>query len=284
MTVSAKPVKATNAAQPARRTRFWEIDAWRGVAIITMIVYHLMWDLQQWGVLPDVMLTEGFWKYWQRFTAGSFLLLVGVSMTLVYRRERERRGPDANLYPKFFWRGLKIFGLGMIISTVLIVINVFFVAGFGYIDFGILHLIGFATMVSYPLLPFKWLNLGLWVLFSAVGKWVETLHWDGAMWMTPFGAEVWIDGRWLAPLGVTPIRYPAVDFFPIFPWLGVVFLGIFVGNWFYIGNRRRVELPDWGGFFPFTTLQFLGRHSLLIYMIHQPLLLALLFATGIVQM
>ena len=278
MTVSAKPAKATNAVQPEPRIRFWEIDAWRGVAIITMIVYHLMWDLWYWGVFPDVVLWDGFWKYWQRFTCGSFLFLVGVSMTLVYRRERERRGPDANLYPKFFWRGLKIFGLGMIISVVVIA------AGVGYVDFGILHLIGFATMVSYPLLRFKWLNLGLWVLFSLVGKWIETLHWDGAMWITPFGAEVWIDGRWLTPLGITPTYYPAVDFFPIFPWLGVVLLGIWFGNWFYIDNRRRIALPAWGGFFPFNALEFLGRHSLLIYMIHQPLLLAILALLGIVQM
>ncbi len=250
-------------AKPAPRPRFWEIDAWRGVAIITMIVYHLMWDLWYWGVFPDVVLWDGFWRYWQRFTAGSFLLLVGVSMTLVYRRERERRGPDANLYPKFFWRGLKIFGLGMIITVVVTI------AGVGYVDFGILHLIGFATMVSYPLLPFKWLNLGLWVVFSVIGKWLETLHWDGALWM--------------APWGITPTRYPAVDFFPIFPWLGVVLLGIWLGNWFYIGNRRRIPLPPWGGFFPFNALEFLGRHSLLIYMIHQPLLLAILFALGIVK-
>jgi hypothetical protein len=70
--------------------RFWEIDAMRGVAIITMIVYHTMWDLWFWGVFPDVVLWEGFWKYWQRFTANTFLILVGVSLTLVYRRERRK--------------------------------------------------------------------------------------------------------------------------------------------------------------------------------------------------
>lgn len=71
-----------------KRLRYWEIDALRGVAIITMIVYHTMWDLWYSHVLPDVVLWEGFWKYWQRFTAGTFLILVGVSLTLVYRRER----------------------------------------------------------------------------------------------------------------------------------------------------------------------------------------------------
>jgi uncharacterized membrane protein len=279
--VTTTTATVQEAAKPRTRVRFWEIDALRGVAIITMIVYHLMWDLWYWGVLPNVVLWEGFWKYWQRFTCGTFLTLVGVSMTIVYRRERSKLGPKARLYPKFFWRGLKIFGLGMLITIAVTV------AGVGYVDFGILHLIGFATMVSYPLLRFKWLNLGLWVVFSIVGKWLETMHWDGAFnpyLGTLLGRPVFVDGRWLAPLGITPTSYPAVDYFPIFPWLGVVFLGIFLGNLLYSENKRNFSLPDCGAFFPFNALEFLGRHSLLIYMIHQPILLALLYFLGIVRM
>jgi uncharacterized membrane protein len=279
--VTTTTATVQEAAAPRTRVRFWEIDALRGVAIITMIVYHLMWDLWYWGVFPNVVLWEGFWKYWQRFTCGTFLILVGVSMTVVYRRERARRGPEARLYPRFFLRGLKIFGLGMLITVAVTL------AGVGYVDFGILHLIGFATMVAYPLLPFKWLNLGLWVLFSLVGKWLETQHWDGAF--NPYlgallGQPAWIDGRWLAPLGITPTRYPAVDYFPIIPWLGVVLLGIFLGNLLYSENQRHFPLPDWGGRFPFVALEFMGRHSLLIYMIHQPLLLAILYLLGVVRM
>ena len=228
------------------------------------------------------MLWEGFWKYWQRFTCGTFLILVGVSMTIVYRRERERRGPDANLFPKFFWRGLKVFGLGMIITIVVAA------AGVGYDDFGILHLIGISTILAYPLLRFKWLNLGLWVVFSLAGKWIEQFHFDGMLYFPQFGAwvgwPIWIDGRWLAPLGITPTQYPAVDFFPLIPWFGVVLLGVWFGNWFYANNRRLVDLPEWGGRVPFTWLQFLGRHSLLIYMIHQPILLLMLYLLGVVKM
>ena len=283
MTSSTAVQQETQPARPAQAAlRFWEIDALRGVAIITMIVYHLMWDLWYWRVLPNVVLWEGFWKYWQRFTCGTFLILVGVSMTIVYRRQRQKLGPDANLYPKFFWRGLKIFGLGMVITIVVTA------AGVGYVDFGILHLIGFATMVSYPLLRYKWVNLGLWVLFSVAGKWLETVHWDGRWFIPQFGnwmgAPLWIDGRWLAPLGITPTRYPAVDFFPIIPWLGVVLLGVFLGNVLYAENKRRFPLPYWGNLFPFNALEFLGKHSLLIYMIHQPLLLLALYLLGIVQM
>ena len=260
--------------------RFWEIDALRGVAIITMIVYHAMWDLWYWGVFPNVVLWEGFWKYWQRFTAGSFLILVGVSLALVYRRERARRGPQARLFSKYLLRGLKIFGLGMIITFVV------WGAGIGYVDFGILHLIGISTILAYPFLRFKWLNLVLWVVLSAIGKWIEGIHFDGRLVPVIIGSYAtifFIDGRWAAPFGITPTYYPAVDYFPLIPWFGVVLLGVWFGNWFYADNRRLIPLPAWGDFPPIRGLRFLGRHSLVIYLIHQPLILLVLFLLGIVK-
>jgi len=261
--------------------RFWEIDAMRGVAIITMIVYHTMWDLWYWRVLPDVVLWEGFWKYWQRFTAGTFLILVGVSLALAYRRERARRTSGERIFPKFFWRGLKIFGLGMIITVVVTLARV------GYVDFGILHLIGVSTILAYPFLRFTWPNLALWGALSAIGQWLVGKHFDGRWMPLAIGSTLsvfFIDGRWLAPLGITPTYYPAVDYFPLIPWFGVVLLGVWFGNWFYAGNQRLIPLPDWGDVLPIRGLRVLGRHSLVIYLVHQPLILLTLFVLGIVKL
>jgi uncharacterized membrane protein len=246
-----------------------------------MIVYHLMWDLWYFGVFPDIDLWSGSWKYLQRFTASTFILLVGLSSTLAYRHERERRRPQAHLFPKFCRRGLKIFGIGLLISLSV------WAAGIGYVDFGVLHLIGFSIIAAYPFLRFKWLNLGLWAVVFIAGGLVQHLPFNG-LWLTPqlggwSGAPLWIDSRWLAPLGITSARYAAVDFFPVLPWFGVVLLGIWFGNWFYTGNQRLIKLPDWGGAIPFTTLQFLGRHSLVIYVIHQPVLLLGLALSGVIR-
>src|SRR5262245_9611050 len=122
-------------SQPTRR--LWEIDALRGVAIIMMVIYHLMWDLYFFAVLPNIALQVGFWKYFQRTTATLFLTLVGVSLVVSNMRERQANPGQRIPFRKFLERGARIFGWGMVISLVVRI------AGIGKIDFGVLHLIGF---------------------------------------------------------------------------------------------------------------------------------------------
>jgi uncharacterized membrane protein len=72
-----------------------------------------------------------------------------------------------------------------------------------------------------------------------------------------------------------------VDWYPVFPWFGAALLGVFVGFTLWPGGRRRFDLPDLSQTAPVRGLAFLGRHSLLIYLVHQPVLLGLLIVTGI---
>ncbi len=74
-----------------------------------------------------------------------------------------------------------------------------------------------------------------------------------------------------------------MDYFPLIPWFSGVLLGMFLGNWFYSADGRRFLLPDWSNLPGVGFLQLLGRHTLLIYLIHQPILIALLILTGVVD-
>jgi uncharacterized membrane protein len=244
------------------QARLWEIDSARGVAIIMMTIFHLMWDLWFFRILPDVVLYAGFWKYFQRTTAILFLLMVGVSLTISYRRAKRRAGQDARLWPKFFWRGLRIFGWGLVITLVV------WAAGVGYVHFGILHLIGLSIILAYPLLPYRWVNLASWAALFLIGGWLQNVR---------------VAFPWLVWLGLQPPNYAPNDYFPLVPWFGVVILGVVLGNSLYHEDRRRFPLPDWSGAPLIRLLQFLGRHSLTIYLIHQPLLLAILYALGLVR-
>lgn len=71
------------------------------------------------------------------------------------------------------------------------------------------------------------------------------------------------------------------DYYPLVPWFGFALLGIWAGWRLYPGRTRRFTLPDLAHVAPIRALSFLGRHSLVIYLVHQPVLLALLIGLGV---
>lgn len=250
-------LSASRPASARQQQRFWEIDMLRGIAISMMVIYHLLWDLYFFAVLPNIALQAGFWKYFQRTTASLFLTLVGVSLVVSYKQARGANKGQRPPFSKFFWRGARIFGWGMVISLIVRL------AGIGHIDFGVLHLIGFAIIIAYPFLELRWLNLVLWAVFYGAGKWLQPglVHFP-----------------WLIWLGLEPPFYDYLDYFPVIPWFGVVLLGMGLGNLLYADNERRFRLPDLADWLPVRWLQALGRHSLTIYLLHQLVLFALLLS------
>ena len=250
--------KKSTSAQPTNR-RLWEVDALRGFAIVEMIFYHFIWDLNYFGIV-DYTLVVGPWQWFARSIATLFILTVGVSLTLSYNRERQRLG-HSRLFGKYLLRGAKIFGLGLIIT-----VATFLFIGRGFVIFGILHLIGVSIVLAYPFLKTnRWVALAAGLLVIAAGIMV-----DGLRSQSP----------WLLWLGIKQVGTYMVDYYPVLPWYGITLIGIFAGYSLYPNGERRFRLPDWGGTAPARGLQFLGRHSLVIYLIHQPILIGLLMILG----
>ena len=242
-----------------RQDRLWEVDALRGVAIIIMAIYHLVWDLYGLGGW-DIEMYTGFWHYWQLTTATMFIGLVGVSMHLRYQRMLARG--RLSFWP-FFQRGVVIFSWGMTLS---LVTYIYYPAA--YIRFGILHFIGVSIILAYPFLRFRWLNLALGVgllLLPEVVSWRHSIP-------------------WLEWLGMIDDPHPAFDYYPVIPWIGVVLIGVFLGRIFFPQGNRRFALPDLSRFAPMRWLALAGQNSLLIYLIHQPIIITVLFLAGVISL
>lgn len=246
-----------------RGERLWEVDALRGVAILMMVVYHLMWDLRGLGGY-DINVYTGFWKLFQLATASLFTGLVGVSLTLSYRRAQARGGQDGQLWGKYLRRGFQVFSWGVVVGIV-----TFLFDPPRYVRFGILHLIGFSIMIAYPFLRWRWLNLFLGLFLIALGP------------ITPlFG----LDSPWLGWLGLDATPRPAFDYFPLIPWFGMVLIGIFAGNLAYGRPTRARRQSRLAALAPARGLRLLGQNSLLIYLLHQPIMIALLFILGVIRL
>lgn len=236
------------------------MDAARGVAIIMMIVYHTTYDLDTLGGY-DVQSTTGYWALFADLTAGLFLFLVGVSLAI----SRVRTSLTGwRLFGKYLARGLRILAYGVVLSVVLLAL------GMGVVAFGILHLIGISIILAYPFLTLRLTNLVLGTLIFVAGQYILAQGLDSQSF-------------WLLPFGIVPEGVIMPDYRPLLPWFGVVLIGLSFGNVVYGDGRRPAVLEDKA---PMLARPLLppGRNSLSIYLIHQPIIIALLAVTGVVEL
>lgn len=243
--------------------RLWEVDALRGVAILMMVIYHLLFDLSAFGGL-DINVYSGFWRVFARITATLFIFLVGVSLTISLSKAQLAAGSGKRLFAKYLKRGLWIFGWGLAVTLV-----TWLLFPEGVVIFGILHFIGLSVILAYPFLKLRVWNLALGLAALAVGLYLQ---------------NVTVGFPWLLWLGLQPAHFYTFDYFPVLPWFGVTLLGLFAGNSLYADSTRRFPLPNLAGLPPVSFLSSLGRHSLTIYLLHQPILLALLSLLGIIKL
>jgi uncharacterized membrane protein len=250
--MEAEPIR------PAHR-RLWEVDTVRGIAVVLMIIYHFVYDLAFLGVY-DGNMEAGPWQLVARSIGTTFILVMGVSLTLRYHRLAPELD-EGQLFRHYLRRALTLLAWGIVITVV-----TYFVVGRRYVVFGILHLLGLSTILAFPFLRHKWASLAGTLVVLAMGVYLGSLR-------VLHPSLIW--------LGVPQFRRGMVDWYPIFPWFGFALLGLFVGLSLYPGGVRRFALPDLSRAALIRGLCFLGQHSLLIYLIHQPILMGLLILLGI---
>ena len=225
------------------------------MAIISMIFLHFLFGLNYLEIyaininsFPLILLAQP--------TRIIFVGLVGVSLAISYSRVKQKL-TKRQIQKKFFIRGIKIFGLGLLISVV-----TWFYFPVGFVKFGILHCIGLSIILAIPFLHRKTKNLLFSVVLIPIGILLKTIVFDF---------------DWLFWLGFIPRYFSSMDYFPILPWFGVVLIGIFIGNTLYPEGGCIFEIQDLSRFKPIKFLCFLGRHSLVIYLLHQPILILILY-------
>lgn len=236
-------------ASPKKTTqRFWAIDALRGIAVVGMVVFHFFFILDFFDVISQPM-RSGWWLILARFVEFIFLGLLGVSLALSQKSNLEQ-----------LFRGLKILGLSLIIT---LVTYIFIPEQF--VIFGILHLMGVSIILLAPLRKKPYLALAFGIIVMLLSKSI-------AAQKTTF-MPFYIVGLH-PPMNVNP-----VDYFPIFPWISVVLIGLFAGH-FLMKKKpsHQITQPQYS-----QPLTFLGRRSLLIYLIHIPLIIAILMLTKVIE-
>lgn len=225
--------------------RLLEIDALRGLAVALMVLYHFLfdgWFMGLWELDLGHWLIEGVGTVVRLI----FLSLVGVSVVF------SSRGFGGQLK-----RGAIVFGGGLLVTLATWVAIPEYM-----VWFGILHLIGVSIPVARLFKGHPWLAVGggLAVLLMAP-------LFVGALWDQP----------WLLWLGIPYEGFTTVDYFPLVPWLAVPLFGVALGHWVYEKRQpTRLEILA-----RVPALTWMGQHAFPIYLIHQPIIVGLLYLVQI---
>ncbi len=232
------------------KQRIWELDAFRGLCILGVIAVHTLYDVQNFS--GNYFSIPAFIKMIMDYGGVLFVILSGICIHLGRSSLR---------------RGAIVLGCGFGISLVMqAMIALGFLSPGLAIWFGVLHLLG-VSMILFPLfrkMP-SWLRLALAMIIICLGYWFTTFR---------------IDCGGLFPLGLLAPGFSAGDFFPLFPHFGWFLLGSVLGETLY-GNRQS-RFPKVNPKNPIIRFfSFCGRHSLIIYLVHQPIVfgaVSLIFA------
>ena len=232
-----------------KRQRFQPVDIMRGIAIVLMVVYHFCYDLTWFGIAGFDFYEDRFWRGSRTFILGMFLLLVGVSLVLATRRRIN--------WPSYLKR---LFVL--VLCAALISVATRLVFGERMIFFGVLHFIAVASVVGLLFIRLFWMN-------AVLGAAAIML---GVYYSNPF-----FDRPLLQWFGLMTFRPETEDYVPFLPWFGTVLFGLFLGKLLLARPALSSALNWQGEQYPARLLALSGRHSLLIYMLHQPVLLGILW-------
>lgn len=248
------PSTSSSAAPPTPAAgaigRYPLVDALRGVAIMLMFAYHFTFDLNHFGAVRIDFNYDPRWLAFRAVIVSFFVGLVGVGLVLADRYRPDWRG---------FTRRLGAIGGCALLATA----GSFVMFRDSYIFFGILHFIFVASVLGILFRRLFRMNLLLGVLMVIVGMAVK---------------HPVFDKPWLQWYGLMTFKPNTQDYVPLLPWFGAVLIGMFLAR---LAQRSGLlaQFGALGAGNPIGRfLAFAGRHSLLIYMVHQPIFIGCLWA------
>jgi uncharacterized membrane protein len=219
------------------------IDVIRGISILAMVTFHFAFDLMYFGFTKPDLIYQPDWRLFERMIAFSFLFIAGLSLSITHRSWIN--------WKSFFRR----YGVTAI-CAVLISIVTYILFNNDMIRFGILHAISVSGLVGLLLLKLNSLSL----FFLAVLLFLLNLFIPQPL----EGDYFW---QWLIYTTETP---NSLDYRPIIPWITPFILGMASYQLF-----KKWNLLETSNIIPYkelSILSWLGRNSLIIYLIHQPIL------------
>lgn len=232
----------------SQSARLHGVDFLRGLACLSMPIFHSVYNLYQFGFIDTALTKNLFWVIYQKIGLGTFVLVSGMAFTL-----STQSGVRWN---RLFRRVLKLGSIALAIS-----IATYFLDPTKFVRFGVIHFFASVILVAMLVRPLK-----QWLIIPG-------------MLVVAIGIHVGKGGIDPHPLfyvtGLMSQRPPSIDYIPLIPWLGVFLIGMGAAHWF-----RLPKEPTTPSVYMRPVI-WLGKHSLPFYILHQVALYALFYSAAL---
>jgi len=234
--------------KPLEQERIQSIDLIKGIDIFFMVLFNYSVTLDYFRLIP--IPSNYLYRYIFPISIASiFIFMSGVTSYISYERHKEK------LTRKYFIRGIKL----LFFAALITLFSYVFVPQYA-IFFGILHFFAISSFLIPFFIKYNKLNMiaGLSIILSGVYLQQQTFSFSYLSW-----------------LGFVPEKLSTFDYFPLIPWFGVILFGVYYGRYII---KKTANIRFRGKISSIFT--FLGKHSLTVYLVHQPALILLLTALG----
>lgn len=237
------------AAGSASQSRLLWLDIARSVALLGMVVFHFTRDLESFGLIASGTTLTGGWATFARLVAGSFLFLSGLSFVLAHRGGFRTRA----------WARRFVIICG---AAGLVTVATLAVFPTRFIYFGILHAIAAASLIGLlflhvPAMAALFTGLAILAIDRFVGPGIS-------------------ESEWLVWTGLSVAARPSLDFIPLVPWLAPFLFGMTLARLLPCEtSRSSCSTKPW-----LRMATWPGQHSLMVYLLHQPLLIGLVWVSS----
>lgn len=225
------------------KSRIWEIDFIRGIALICMVYFHIAFSMNEFYGY-NISYTSGINYYISKASGILFILISGASCSLSHRNRI---------------RGLKILGVALLITITTYLYDPNYI-----IKFGILHFLGISIILFTFIKNLN--NLILLVLGTAV------------IFLSYLIPKINVNHNLLFPLGIITETFISADYYPLIPWFGLFVYGGVLGKSLYTKKKSifHFQMRD-------NLITRLGQNTLIIYLIHQPIILLILKIISLIK-
>ncbi|HHX70144.1 MAG: heparan-alpha-glucosaminide N-acetyltransferase [Miniphocaeibacter sp.] len=235
------------------KERYNSIDFIRGFAIINMVIYHLCYDLVYIFGESISWFPSKYSSIWQNLIAMTFIVTSGISYNFGKKHSRK-------------------FTVLLICAAILSVFTVIFMKD-QFIAFGIIHFFAFATLILLAIDPIlkkinPFIGIVLFILLFIATKPI-TSGYINLFFTKYYLPEKLYNLKFLFWLGFPSSNFTSADYFPILPWIFLFIVGFYIGR--LIVTKKPIMKKK-----RYNPICIIGRHSLFIYMVHQPIIYLIL--------